>query len=81
MTISGTPTASGTFNYTVTTTGNGCTVARRRNDYRQSQPYIKPYLCSRYRNPNPMPRVAITDITYSVGGGATSAGDGIALQA
>ena len=27
FTISGTPTASGTFNYTVTTSGNGCTVA------------------------------------------------------
>ncbi|MBK8474309.1 MAG: hypothetical protein IPL33_20260 [Sphingobacteriales bacterium] len=75
LTISGTPTASGTFNYTVTTTGNGCTVATDGGTITVNPNHTLSLTSAPATETQTLCRgVAITDITYSVGGGATSAG-------
>jgi gliding motility-associated-like protein len=74
FTISGTPTASGTFNYTVTTTGT-CTQATATGTIIVN-PNATITLTSAAATTNQTIclTAAITNITYSVGGGGTGAG-------
>ncbi|MGC4041420.1 MAG: fibronectin type III domain-containing protein [Flavobacterium sp.] len=74
FTISGTPTASGTFNYTVTTTGNTCTVATATGTIT-----VRPNHAITLSTGSATPALCIntalgTNIVYAVSGGATGAG-------
>jgi hypothetical protein len=77
FTISGTPTASGSFPYTVTTTGNGCTVANA-NGTITVNPIHTISLTSGSNTPtlciNTALNVSAANIVYTLGGGATNAG-------
>ncbi|WP_243350302.1 HYR domain-containing protein, partial [Parabacteroides sp. FAFU027] len=72
FTISGTPTASGTFNYSVTTTGNSCVVATA-NGTITVNPNHTISLTSANNTQTVCINKPIANITYSVGGGATGA--------
>jgi hypothetical protein len=69
VTISGTPTASGTFNYTVTTSGNACTVATRTGTITVNPNHTITAAANRTVCQNS----AMTAINMTLGGGATSA--------
>jgi hypothetical protein len=68
-TISGTPTASGTFNFTVTTSGNACTTASTSGTITVNPTHTLTAPTSRTLCQN----TAMTDITMTLGGGATNA--------
>ena len=75
FTISGTPTAAGTFNYTVTTTG-GCSPADSSGGSIVVNPLPTLALTSAAATQNQTLCIntALSNITYSVGGSATGAG-------
>ena len=73
-TISGTPTVSGSFPYTVTTTGNGCTIASTTGTITVS-PIHTISLTSGSNAPTLCINTLLgTNIVYTIGGGATAAG-------
>jgi hypothetical protein len=74
FTISGTPSVTGTFNYTVTTTGSSCTPVSASGTITVT-PNATLSLSSAAGTNTQSKCVgtAITNITYAVGGGATSA--------
>ncbi len=74
FTISGTPTVSGTFNYTVTTTGT-CTQATVNGTITVNPAATISLTSAAGTNAQTLcVNTAITNITYSVGGGGTGAG-------
>jgi hypothetical protein len=74
FTISGTPTVSGTFNYTVTTTG-GCGAATATGTITVNpNATITRTSAAATTTQSVCINTAITDITYSVGAGGTGAG-------
>ncbi|NOT52613.1 MAG: T9SS type B sorting domain-containing protein [Chitinophagaceae bacterium] len=72
LTISGTPTAAGTFNFTVTTTGNSCIVASSTGIITVT-PAQAVNLTSGNASQTRCVNTAITNITYTLSGGATGA--------
>ncbi len=69
LTISGTPSVSGIFNYTVTTTGNGCTIATTGGTIT-----VNPiHTISTGSSPTVCQNAPMTPITLTLGGGATGA--------
>jgi len=73
FTISGAPTASGTFNYTVTTT-DGCSPAATATGTITVTALPTVVLASGTASQSVCQNVAITPFTYTVGGSATGAG-------
>ncbi len=74
VTISGSPTAIGTFNYTITTTGGVCTPANIGGTITVSPaPTIVLSSAAGTDNQTVCQGSAITNITYTVGGSATGA--------
>ncbi|MEP1085805.1 MAG: glycine-rich domain-containing protein [Algoriphagus sp.] len=69
LTISGTPTVFGPFNYTVLTTGNSCTVATTGGIITVTPVHT----ITAASNQTVCQNVAITNITMTLGGGATGA--------
>ncbi len=75
FTISGTPTANGTFNYTVTTTGGSCTAATTTGTITvNGLATISRTSALATTTQTVCNGTAITNITYSVGGTATGGG-------
>ena len=72
FTISGTPTASGTFNYTVSTTG-GCGTATQTGTLTVTNATITLSSAASTANQTVCVNTAITPITYNTGNGATGA--------
>jgi hypothetical protein len=72
FTISGTPSVSGTFNYTVTTTGGGCAQASLGGTITVN-PIATISLTSGTASPTLCINTALTNIVYTVGGGGTGA--------
>src|SRR5439155_487651 len=71
FTISGTPTAAGTFNYTVTTTGT-CTQTTANGTITVNPNATIALTSAAGTNAQtPCINIAITNITYSIGGGGT----------
>ncbi len=73
FTISGTPTATGIFNYTVTTTGTCNAVTATGTITVQANSTISLSSAAGTANQTKCINTAITNITYSLGGGATGA--------
>lgn len=74
LTISGTPTASGSFNYTVTTTGGDCgTTSASGTIEVDALPTLTLTSAPTTANQTLCIRTPITNITYAVGGAATDA--------
>lgn len=74
LTIAGTPSVTGTFNYTVTTSGNACTVASATGTIIiQSAHTVTRTSAAGTTAQSPCLNTAITTISYSVGGGGTGA--------
>jgi gliding motility-associated-like protein len=72
FTISGTPTAVGSFSYTVTTTGGVCSSAQNSGDINvQAAPTLALSSAPGTDNQTACQGNPITNITYSVGGSAT----------
>lgn len=71
LTISGTPSASGTFNYTVSTTGGTCTGTATGSITVSTVPTITLTSAGATTNQTLCQNTAITNITYSIGGSAT----------
>ncbi|MFC7774967.1 T9SS type A sorting domain-containing protein [Flavobacterium sp. GCM10027622] len=76
FTISGTPTASGTFNYTVTTSG-GCNPAATLGGTITVTPAMTLALTSGNNNQTRCINVAIANITYSVGNSTGASASGL----
>jgi subtilisin-like proprotein convertase family protein len=74
FTISGTPTASGTFNYTVTTTGGTCSAVTANGTITVNVAAITLTSAVGTTTQTVCRNTAISNITYSIGGTATGAG-------
>ena len=74
FTISGTPTVSGTFNYTVTTTGSCVQTTATGTITVNPDATISLTSAAGTNNQTKCINTAITPITYSIGGGGTGAG-------
>lgn len=71
VTISGTPSASGTFNYTITTTGGTCSTTANGTITVRALPTIVLTSAAATANQSICRGSAITNIVYTIGGGAT----------
>lgn len=71
VTISGTPSVSGTFNYTVTTTGGSCSTTSNGTITVRALPTIALTSAAATANQSICRGSAITNIVYTIGGGAT----------
>lgn len=71
VTISGTPSVSGTFNYTVTTTGGSCSTTANGTITVRALPTIVLTSAAATANQSICRGSAITNIVYTIGGGAT----------
>ncbi len=71
VTISGTPSASGTFNYTITTTGGTCSTTANGSITVRALPTIALTSAAATANQTICRGSAITNIVYTIGGGAT----------
>lgn len=71
VTITGTPSVSGTFNYTITTTGGSCSTTATGTITVRALPTIVLSSAATTANQSICRGSAITNIVYTIGGGAT----------
>lgn len=74
LTISGTPTVSGSFNYSIATTGNACTIANKSGTITVNPNHVITLSsATATKNQALCINTALTPITYTLAGGATDA--------